>query len=576
MAANTNRRARWGSRTAALGIAALVLVGLGVAAAFALDWLIIDGANLTIAAGAAAVLGLLLSSFALVRAGRLRAQAEQVSGEIDGVSERLLAIETRLDAFESRAADPALGATVAEVSAEIGLLGGLVRDLAVAVSAQDRDLTALKGETRGKPDRGSEARPETPWAATPRATTVQTPPATRTVVVSPAATLVAERPAMPPALAAKTAAPPVRLTREPTLPQPVPFQMPPHSVAKVGQPATPLAASRNPSPSEERERRQEAAILAAFEADRIELHLQPVVSLPQRKVQFYEALARLRLSDQSVLVPAEFLPVLERSGRLPDLDRTMLARSAAIARHLALRGSDALIACSVAPASIAEPGFLRAVGRLLDAHPDLPGRLILEVSQRCWRTLDAEQAGALAHLRDRGLAFALDRAADLRIDPLSLADRGVRYVKLAAESLLRADASKGLDLAIGDLAAVLARAGIRLIAEGGRARGGRALADRPRRAPGPGLGLRPASGRARRGAGAARSRPPGRDAAHARRRAGRAHPRCGRGTTPVPDLPAPRGLTRTGPDPTRRAKGEPGRSKSTCRVSTAPPRSCRA
>ena len=36
-------------------------------------------------------------------------------------------------------------------------------------------------------------------------------------------------------------------------------------------------------------RRGKAAIVQAFEADRIELHLQPVVSLPQRKVQLYEA-----------------------------------------------------------------------------------------------------------------------------------------------------------------------------------------------------------------------------------------------------------------------------------------------
>jgi cyclic-di-GMP phosphodiesterase, flagellum assembly factor TipF len=148
---------------------------------------------------------------------------------------------------------------------------------------------------------------------------------------------------------------------------------------------------------------------------------------------------------------------------MPDLDRKVLARSAAIARHLAARGSEALIACNLASASLAEPGFLRAVSRLVEAHPDLTGRLVLELSQRCWRTLDAESAGALAQLRDRGLVFALDRATDLRLDPLSLADRGVRFVKLPAEMLLAAEAPNGLDVEL--LAAVLSRAGIKLIAE---------------------------------------------------------------------------------------------------------------
>jgi len=68
-------------------------------------------------------------------------------------------------------------------------------------------------------------------------------------------------------------------------------------------------------------------------------------------------------------------------------------------------------------------------------------------------------------LRDRGLVFALDRATDLRLDPLSLADRGVRFVKLPAEMLLAAEAPHGLDVELHDLAAVLSRAGIKLIAE---------------------------------------------------------------------------------------------------------------
>ena len=62
---------------------------------------------------------------------------------------------------------------------------------------------------------------------------------------------------------------------------------------------------------------------------------------------------------------------------------------------------------------------------------------MFELSQRCWRTLDAESAGALAALRDRGRrASPSTGASDLRLDPLSLADRGVRFVKLPGAMLL--------------------------------------------------------------------------------------------------------------------------------------------
>src|SRR5262245_19335988 len=44
-----------------------------------------------------------------------------------------------------------------------------------------------------------------------------------------------------------------------------------------------------------------AMIAGATEANRVDLYLQPIVSLPQRKVRFYEAVARLRMDDGDVL-----------------------------------------------------------------------------------------------------------------------------------------------------------------------------------------------------------------------------------------------------------------------------------
>ena len=38
-------------------------------------------------------------------------------------------------------------------------------------------------------------------------------------------------------------------------------------------------------------------IAKAVDANRIDLYLQPIVTLPQRKVRYYEALSRLRTED---------------------------------------------------------------------------------------------------------------------------------------------------------------------------------------------------------------------------------------------------------------------------------------
>jgi cyclic-di-GMP phosphodiesterase TipF (flagellum assembly factor) len=214
---------------------------------------------------ATAAVSLALAAAAMSLARRLEAQAMKLSGDLDIGSLRLLKLEAApAVAAQEGKPDPRLAGSVDEITAEIGLMSEILRDLANAVAAHDRDLAAAKSEI------GRAAPPRQPIAAIRPMPADPAPPATLRAVEAPAAK---------------------RATAAPLfVPEPAPD-------------------------------RPVAAILEAFAADRLELHLQPVVALPQRKVRFYEALARLRLADETLLVPAEFLPVLEARGLMPELDR---------------------------------------------------------------------------------------------------------------------------------------------------------------------------------------------------------------------------------------------------------------
>ena len=48
------------------------------------------------------------------------------------------------------------------------------------------------------------------------------------------------------------------------------------------------------------------AVKEAVEANRIDLYLQPIVTLPQRKVRYYEAVTRLRDDNDKVLDRGRF------------------------------------------------------------------------------------------------------------------------------------------------------------------------------------------------------------------------------------------------------------------------------
>src|SRR5690606_31844799 len=71
----------------------------------------------------------------------------------------------------------------------------------------------------------------------------------------------------------------------------------------------------------------------------------------------------------------------------------------------------------------------------------------------------------LGTLAGYGYRFSVDHVSDLRIKPRDLAERGVRFVKVPAALLLDESQEPSTDIHPADLADLLGRFGIDLIAE---------------------------------------------------------------------------------------------------------------
>ncbi len=72
---------------------------------------------------------------------------------------------------------------------------------------------------------------------------------------------------------------------------------------------------------------------------------------------------------------------------------------------------------------------------------------------------------SLAALAERGFRFSLDNVTDLRFEPRELATRGFRFIKIPANLLLNRASGAAADIHPADLADLLGRFGIDLIAE---------------------------------------------------------------------------------------------------------------
>ncbi len=203
----------------------------------------------------------------------------------------------------------------------------------------------------------------------------------------------------------------------------------------------------------------------ALKNERIDVHLQPIVTLPQRKVRFYEAVSRLRLPEGNLIEAKHYIDSARRSGAVLALDENLVNSSLQVVRKLAAKTKDVGIFFNLAPETLSDHPAMSAIMKALDANKAIAPSLFIEIAQNDFRSPSAVYRESLNRLREHGFRFAIDHVSDLHIDPQAMAERGVRYLKISAELLLGRVPQTGAQVHPADLVDLLGRYGIDLIAE---------------------------------------------------------------------------------------------------------------
>ena len=211
----------------------------------------------------------------------------------------------------------------------------------------------------------------------------------------------------------------------------------------------------------------------ALADNRVDLYLQPIVSLPQRRTVFYESFSRLRDETGRVMMPAEYLSVAEPMGLVAAIDNLLLFRCVQIVRRLARQDRKVGIFCNISLASLSDESFFPQFLEFLSANKDLAGALIFELGQAAFDQRGPVEARHMARLADLGFRFSLDKVVDLDLDFNDLARADIKFIKVGAQMLLDQLEETGgrliirslPDLAANDFARLTRRYGVETIVE---------------------------------------------------------------------------------------------------------------
>lgn len=202
---------------------------------------------------------------------------------------------------------------------------------------------------------------------------------------------------------------------------------------------------------------------AAVRQDRIDLILQPIVALPQRKLRFYEMFSRIRIKPDVYLPAERYIEVAMRQDLVPAIDNLLLLRGLQLIREVDDASGGAFF-CNITSITLNDPKFMGDLVEFIAQNRALAPRLVFELAQRDLANMAADVLPILEGLTRLGCRFSMDQVKSLSFDIAYLEARHIRFIKIDAALMLQEMKMQGGMARMKRMKSSLDSSGIDLIA----------------------------------------------------------------------------------------------------------------
>lgn len=203
----------------------------------------------------------------------------------------------------------------------------------------------------------------------------------------------------------------------------------------------------------------------ALSEDRLTHHVQPIVTLPQRRTHGYDLLPRLMLEDGELAGESDFMPRKGGEDLIREIEFSALGEAIAMARRARTAGKPVKLYLPLSASTLIHEQSLERLGALLDANEAICEHLCFRIADAAWSNLMSNHENAVEFVSRKHVGFSLNMVRSLRFNFTQLAAMGVKSVRADARRFIDNPASY-TDFHTADIAAYLNRFEIDLIMTG--------------------------------------------------------------------------------------------------------------
>lgn len=208
----------------------------------------------------------------------------------------------------------------------------------------------------------------------------------------------------------------------------------------------------------------------AFRYGQFEVHYQPIVALADGATVALEALVRWHHPRRGLLLPEDFIDVVEDTGRDRELDDLVTSTvTSDMSDFLELGPPGLRVGMNISMAQLAEPGYADRVDGLVRRSGVAPESVVIEISERC--LLDSDTGGspvraALQSLSDAGFTIAVDDFGTGHSSLQHLVSFPIDVLKIDSSFVAEIDDKRSRQSIVAALISLARAAGMEVVAEG--------------------------------------------------------------------------------------------------------------